>query len=285
MSVRLGDLVEVLDGLYPPSWAQDWDAVGLVCGDPDALVRRVLLAVDPVGPVVTEAVDGGFDLLLTHHPLYLRGTTTVAADTPKGRSVHRLIAAGSGLFVAHTNADVARPGVSDALADLFDLRDTRPLDPATVDPLDKLVVLVPHADADRVLDALAAAGAGSVGDDDRCAWTTTTRTTTTSTTTGTVRPLPGAQPAVGEAGRVEVVSETRLEVVLARPLRSRVVRALLEVHPYEQPAYDVLELADVPGPHDRAAVTSAADTLSALTSGQRSGLGLIPDPLQIGGCF
>ena len=129
MTVRLGELVEALEQLYPPSWAQDWDAVGLVCGDPASQVRRVLLAVDPVEAVVTEAVEGGFDLLVTHHPLWLHGTTSVAATTPKGRVVHRLLAAGAGLFVAHTNADVANPGVSDALAALFDLQDLRPLEP------------------------------------------------------------------------------------------------------------------------------------------------------------
>ena len=239
MSVRLGDLVEVLDGLYPPSWAQDWDAVGLVCGDPDALVRRVLLAVDPVGPVVTEAVDGGFDLLLTHHPLYLRGTTTVAATTPKGRAVHRLLSAGCGLFVAHTNADVADPGVSDALAGLLDLSDLRPLQ-AVADPLDKLVAMVPTVGVDRLLDALAAAGAGTVGRYERCAWTTAG--------TGTFRPLPGASPAVGEVGRVEQVEETRLEVVLPRTARRAVLAALRAAHPYEVPAHDLIELVPAPGP-------------------------------------
>ena len=238
MTVRLKDVVEVLDELYPPAWAESWDAVGLVCGDPDAPVRRVLLAVDPVAPVVQESVDGAFDLLLTHHPLYLRGTTSVAATTPKGRVVHALVRAGCALHVAHTNADRARPGVSDALADRFALRDLRPLQPAA-EPTDKLVVFVQLEDAERVLDAMAAAGAGTIGDYERCAWTTTG--------TGTFRPLPGADPAVGEVGRVERVPETRLEAVLPRERRSGVLRAMREAHPYEEPAYDVLELAAVPG--------------------------------------
>ena len=238
MTARLADVVEVLDSLYPPSTAQDWDAVGLVCGDPAAVVRRVLLAVDPVGPVVTEALDGGYDLLLTHHPLYLRGTTSVAATTPKGRVVHSLVTGGAGLFVAHTNADVARPGVSDALGDLLGLRDTRPLQPLP-DPLDALVVFVPTESAEALLDALAAAGAGSVGDYDRCAFT--------STGTGTFRPLPGARPVVGEVGRVEHVAETRLELVLPRARRREVLQALCAAHPYEQPAYGLHELVDAPG--------------------------------------
>ena len=239
VTARLRDVVEAMDELYPPAWAESWDAVGLVCGDPDAEVRRVHFAVDPVAAVVEEAVRGGADLLVTHHPLYLRGTTSVAATTPKGRVVHRLVGAGCGLLVAHTNADVADPGVSDALAETVGLRDLRPLQPQPADPLDKLVVFVPEDDAERLLDALAEAGAGHVGDYERCAWTTTG--------TGTFRPLQGADPTIGAVGQVERVPEARLEVVLPRTGRAGVLRAMLAAHPYEEPAYDVLELATVLG--------------------------------------
>ena len=258
MTVRLSDVVGVLEELYPPAWAQSWDAVGLVCGDPDALVRRVLLAVDPVEPVVRDAVEGGFDLLLTHHPLYLRGTTSVAATSPKGRAVHALVRGGCALHVAHTNADVADPGVSDALAARFGLRDLRPLQPAPED-LDKLVVFVPVDDAERVLDAAAAAGAGVIGQYERCAWSTTG--------TGTFRPGPGASPHIGEVGRVERVEESRLEVVLPRSRRAQVVRAVRAAHPYEEPAYDVFELAPQAGPRGlgRVGELPAPVTLRALT--------------------
>ncbi len=197
------DAVAVLDELYPPSWAASWDAVGLVCGDPSAEVRRVHFAVDPVEAVVDEALAVGADLLVTHHPLYLRGTSSVAATTPKGRVVHRLIAGGCGLLVAHTNADIARPGVNDALADAVELRDSRPLQPEPTDPLDKLVVFVPEEDADDLLDVLADAGAGAIGDYERCAWRTTG--------TGTFRPLEGASPATGQVGTVEEVAEQLAE--------------------------------------------------------------------------
>jgi len=134
VTVLLADVVEVLEGLYPPHWAEDWDAVGLVVGDPKAAVRRVLFAIDPTEAVVAEAAERGADLLVSHHPLYLRGTTTVAATSAKGRAVHRLIAGRCGLFVAHTNADVACPGVSDALAEAVGLVDVRPLRPMRDDP-------------------------------------------------------------------------------------------------------------------------------------------------------
>jgi dinuclear metal center YbgI/SA1388 family protein len=239
VTASLADVVEILEDLYPPSWAESWDAVGLVVGDPDAQVRRVLFAVDPVDRVVAEAADRGADLLVTHHPLYLRGTTSVAATSPKGRVVHRLISGRCGLFVAHTNADVAAPGVSDALAAVLGLVDVVPLQPLPAEPLDKLVVFVPVADADKVLAAVTAAGAGALGDYDQCAWRTTGE--------GMFRPLAGAAPSVGTIGEVTRLEETRLETVLPRGRRGAVVRAMLAVHPYEEPAYDVLELASLPG--------------------------------------
>ncbi|MEU6866986.1 Nif3-like dinuclear metal center hexameric protein [Streptomyces sp. NPDC046876] len=131
---RLSEVIAALDALWPPSRAEEWDAVGTVCGDPDAEVSRVLFAVDPVQEVADEAVKLGADLLVTHHPLYLRGTTTVSAGTFKGRVVHTLIKHDIALHVAHTNADTADPGVSDALAGALDLRITGPLVPDPTDP-------------------------------------------------------------------------------------------------------------------------------------------------------
>ncbi|WP_367137010.1 MULTISPECIES: Nif3-like dinuclear metal center hexameric protein [Streptomyces] len=130
----LSEVIAALDALWPPEQAEQWDAVGTVCGDPAAPVGRVLFAVDPVQEVVDEAVALGADLLVTHHPLYLRGTTTVAASTFKGRAVHTLIKHDIALHVAHTNADRADPGVSDALAGALDLRVTGPLVPDPADP-------------------------------------------------------------------------------------------------------------------------------------------------------
>ncbi|TJZ55525.1 Nif3-like dinuclear metal center hexameric protein [Streptomyces piniterrae] len=130
----LSEVLAALDALWPPERAEQWDAVGTVCGDPDAPVSRVLFAVDPVQEIVDEAVELGADLLVTHHPLYLRGTTTVAATTFKGRVVHTLIKHDIALYVAHTNADTADPGVSDALAGALDLRILRPLVPDASDP-------------------------------------------------------------------------------------------------------------------------------------------------------
>ncbi|MBC9724052.1 Nif3-like dinuclear metal center hexameric protein [Streptomyces sp. TRM68367] len=131
---RLSEVIAALENLWPAERAESWDAVGTVVGDPGQEVSRVLFAVDPVQEIVDEALKLGADLLVTHHPLYLRGTTTVAATHFKGRVVHTLIKNDIALHVAHTNADTADPGVSDALAGALDLRVVRPLVPDASDP-------------------------------------------------------------------------------------------------------------------------------------------------------
>jgi len=128
------EIIAVLEQAYPPELAADWDAIGLTIGDPAAEVDTVLLAVDPAAEVLAEARDLGAGLIITHHPLFLRGVHSVATTTAKGRFVHEAIASGIALFSAHTNADHACPGVSDALADAIGLADLRPLVPDTRDP-------------------------------------------------------------------------------------------------------------------------------------------------------
>ena len=227
-------MVVALDHAYDPSWAAEWDAVGLVCGDPDATVTKILFAVDPVQATVDEALDQAADLLVTHHPLLLAGVHGVPASDPKGRLVHRLIRGGCALFVAHTNADVAAPGVSDALGSAIGLRDLRPLEPDPTEVWNKIVVFVPTGRAEALVDAMAAAGAGAFGAYDRCAWSTTGE--------GTFRPGVGAHPSLGAVGAVERVPEARIEMVLPRARRAAVIAALRAAHPYEEPAFDLYRL-------------------------------------------
>lgn len=123
----VGDLVALLHVWFPPDTADEWDAVGLVLGRPDAPVRKVLLAVDPVLPVADEAAEWGADLVIVHHPLFLRAVHGVPATTPKGRTFDRLYAAGCALLTAHTNADHAADGVSTALATALGVTGSAPL--------------------------------------------------------------------------------------------------------------------------------------------------------------
>ncbi len=232
----LSDVVDLLHGWFPPDTADGWDAVGLVYGDPAAPVRKVLFAVDPTLEVAVEAAAWGADLLVVHHPLFLKAVHGFAATTPKGRTLATLAGAGCALLTAHTNADQALGGVSEAFATALGLGDLAPIAARAGDRLDKLTVYVPRGDADRLRAALADAGAGRIGDYDGASFSTPGE--------GRFRPLSGANPTIGEVGVAETVAETRIEVVLERGLRAAVVAAMLATHPYEEPAYDVVELAD-----------------------------------------
>jgi dinuclear metal center YbgI/SA1388 family protein len=238
VSVRLSDVIAVLEEAYPPGLAQSWDSVGLVCGDPSDTVDSVVVAVDATAAVATEVPEGG--LLLAHHPLLLRGVDSVAASTPKGSLVHTLIRSGRALFTAHTNADSASPGVSDALADAVGIDVDGVLSPLSDGPeLDKWVVFVPQENADPLRLALFAAGAGQIGDYSHCSWSVAG--------IGQFLPGQGAAPAIGSVGSVEHVVEDRVEVIAPASARAAVLAAMRTAHPYEEPAFDVLALAPLPG--------------------------------------
>lgn len=130
----VGTLIGHIEQWFPPELAEEWDAIGLVTGRRDASVHTVALAVDPTAAVVAWAIEQGAQFLLVHHPLYLRGTTTVDGDTTKGGVVHDAIRNGLAIYVAHTNADAARPGVSDALIEAFGIHDAKPIRPRSDDP-------------------------------------------------------------------------------------------------------------------------------------------------------
>jgi len=237
MSVKLAEIIAVLDAAYPPSLAQSWDSVGLVCGDPGDTVDSVTVAVDATADVAATVGPGG--LLLAHHPLLLRGVDTVAASTPKGALIHQLIKTGAALFTAHTNADAANPGVSDALAEVLGLTVDGVLDPISAGgDIDKWVIFVPSADAEAVRTAVFVAGAGHIGDYSHCSWSVAG--------TGQFLPLDGAQPAIGTIGSVERVGEDRIEVVAPARVRAQVLAAIRASHPYEEPAFDVIPLAALP---------------------------------------
>jgi dinuclear metal center YbgI/SA1388 family protein len=265
MSVRLADVIDVLDAAYPPGLAADWDSVGLVCGDPAETVESVTIAVDATSAVVAEVPDRG--LLLAHHPLLLRGVDTVATSSAKGAILHRLIRDGSALFTAHTNADSASPGVSDALAEALGLVVEDVLSPVSDGTrLDKWVVFVPPADAEAVRDAMFGAGAGTIGDYSNCSWTVAG--------TGQFLPRDGASPAIGTVGALEHLAEDRIEAIAPAGVRGAVLDAMRAAHPYEEPAFDVFALASLPSRVGigRICAVEKPETLSAFVSRVTRGL-------------
>ena len=274
MTVQLADIIDVLDAAYPPGLAQGWDSVGLVCGDPSEVVDTVTIAVDATPSVVARVPDRG--LLLAHHPLLLRGVDSVAADTAKGSLIHSMIRTGRALFTAHTNADSASPGVSDALADALGLEVSDVLAPAPTGPeLDKWVVYVPSGSSENpahsgtavaIRSAMFSAGAGQIGDYSQCSWSVAG--------IGQFLPHEGATPAIGTVGAVEQVAEDRVEMVAPRSRRAAVLAGLRSAHPYEEPAFDIVALQSAPGNVGlgRIAALDSPEPLSAFVSRVRDAL-------------
>lgn len=230
---RLSDWVDLVDRCYPERDAQGWDAVGLHVGDPADAVHGVLITLDVTDAVLDEAAEHGADLVLAHHPLLFRPLERLTPATASGHLALRAARAGVAIIAAHTNLDAAAPGTTDPITDALGLVDVEPLAPVGGEQV-KLVVFAPQDATDTVLAAMAAAGAGVVGEYDECSFRVAG--------TGTFRPSAAADPAVGEHGRRNEVDEHRLEIVVPKAALGSVVAALEAAHPYEEVAHDVYPL-------------------------------------------
>lgn len=239
--ITVADVVWLVERHYPPRTAESWDKVGLVCGAAEWPVTSVLFTVDITPEVVAEAIERGADLVIAHHPLLLRGVHGVDGAHPKGRMLLDLIRHGIACYAAHTNADIAPDGVCVALAGALGLTALTQLDPRPLERLDQLVCFVPQEQTDAVVAALSEAGAGRLGAYDHCHFRVAG--------TGAFRALDGADPFIGRIGEIERVAEDRVELVLPRGRRAAVLAALRAAHPYEEPAFHVLELAPTDAAH------------------------------------
>lgn len=266
MGVTVGDWLRILDGFFPPALAEPWDNVGLQVGDRAWEADRVLVALDPTPEVIAEAVEGGSGLLVTHHPLLFRPLERLDLGAPAGRAIGDAAAARLAVVACHTNADAAMPGVSDALAEALDLRVTDVLRPSHPEEEVKLVTFVPPEATPKLLDALALAGAGVIGEYTHCSFRVRG--------TGTFLPSDRANPTVGVRGELTEVEEDRIEVVLPAARLAPVVHALRTAHPYEEVAYDVYPLVagEGLGP-GRLADSGSEVTASALAERCRERLG------------
>jgi dinuclear metal center YbgI/SA1388 family protein len=264
----VGGWLRLVHDHYPPETAADWDHVGLQVGDPEWPVERVLVALDVTGPVISEAAAGPRTLVLAHHPLLFRPLASLTPATAAGRVALAAARAGVAVAAAHTNLDVATDGAgtSDPVAALLELRDARPL---TTELRQgercKLVTFVPPDAVEGVIEALTAAGAGVIGDYERCSFRVRG--------TGTFRPLAGADPEQGTVGHDTAVEEDRLELELAVRHLGAVIRALQAAHPYEEVAYDLVPLLDGASVgFGRVGVLPAPVRLGALAARIRDGL-------------
>jgi len=229
MNVR--DIQGLIESWAPREVAWERDNVGLQCGDPQAEVRKILVALDVTEGVVAEAHRRKANLIISHHPLLFRPVQSIHPGTPTGRCLRALIANDISLLSAHTNLDFARGGTSFALGEALGLEKIEFLH-RPYRTQKKIVTFVPASHVDTVADAMADAGAGVIGNYARCSFRTTG--------TGTFQGNESSSPAVGRRGILEEVPEVRLEMVVQQWDVGRVIRAMRSAHPYEEVAYDVL---------------------------------------------
>ncbi len=234
--------MDVLEGLAPPGLAEPWDKVGLHVGDSrhpggrGQNVRRGLLCIDLTEGVLAEAKRVKADLVVAYHPPIFEPLDRVTTEAVKSRIVYEAVRAGIAVYSPHTALDAAEGGVNDWLAEGLGKGEVRPIRPASIDGGYKLTVFVPPDAADRVRAALAAAGAGVIGDYTQCSFT--------SAGEGTFLGGKSTNPAVGRSGRLERVIEFRLETVCPGARIGAAIDAIRATHPYEEPAYDVYPLAE-----------------------------------------
>jgi dinuclear metal center YbgI/SA1388 family protein len=233
--MQLSDLVSVLEQIAPTRNAEAWDNVGLLVGDPRQSVSKVLLTIDYTGAVAEEGESLSCDAVIAYHPPIFQAIKRVVA----GSLVFDAIVRGVAIYSPHTALDVAEGGTNDVLCDVLGLEDRQPLKVAeTKASRCKLVTFVPQKELELVSTALFDAGAGQIGRYSSCSFR--------STGTGTFFGEEGTSPTVGAAGRLEEAVEVRLETVVPLDRVGDVVRALRKSHPYEEPAFDLVQLAAPP---------------------------------------
>ncbi|HEY5527835.1 MAG TPA: Nif3-like dinuclear metal center hexameric protein [Thermoleophilia bacterium] len=230
------DLEQVLERLVPPHLAEPWDNCGLLVGDPRSEVKNVLAALELTESVASEALAGGFEAIITHHPLLFSPLRRVTELRPAERLVRRLVKADVALFACHTNLDAAQGGLADILAKALGLSDVRPLVMAA-SGWSKFVGFVPEDALERVSRAVFAAGAGGIGEYSDCAFAARGE----GWFTAGLR----AHPVIGHIATPERVPEVRWETVVPRQCVGAVIHAFLESHPYEEPAFDVYPVESV----------------------------------------
>ena len=239
-SPTVQDLARLLEAAAPLAYQESYDNAGLQCGDPQAEITGVLIALDCTPAVVAEAVRRGCNVVVAHHPVIFRPLKRLTGATEVEQTIIAALKNDVAIYAAHTNLDNVRGGVNDKLAEKLGLTETRTLAPQS-GLLARLVTYVPNRPEDRaadvagrVLGALYAAGAGRVGRYAECSFRTDGL--------GTFTPGAGTHPAIGTENRPEAVPETRLEVLLPLHRQAAVLRALRQAHPYEEVAYELVKL-------------------------------------------
>jgi dinuclear metal center YbgI/SA1388 family protein len=245
----LSDLLQILDEIAPTRMAESWDNVGLLTGDPGQTISRALLTIDYTPQVAAEAAEQRCELVIAYHPPIFNAIKRITAPSLIFDAIRRGVA----IYSPHTALDVADGGTNDLLADVLGLRERQPL--RLIEPKArayKLVTFVPEADVERVASALFDAGAGHIGRYTRCSFR--------SPGTGTFMGDESTNPTVGEKCVYERAPELKIETVCPISRLAEVLAALRASHPYEEPAFDLVQLAAPPEKIGQGRIGSLAPT-------------------------
>ena len=228
--MRIKDIIQLIEQVAPLPLQEAYDNSGLQVGDLNREVTGVLLAIDVTEDVIVEALSLGCNLILSHHPLAFKPFKSLTGKNYVERCMMEAIRNNIALYAAHTNLDNAKGGVNFKLAEMLELQNVKILQPKEKALL-KFVTTVPVQHADSVRNALFNAGAGHIGNYDRCSYNLTGE--------GSFRPREGANPHTGEIDTFHFEPEVRIETVIPLMKKEEVLRALLAVHPYEEPVFDL----------------------------------------------
>ena len=231
--MRIKEILQAIENVAPIPLQEDFDNSGLQVGDVNREVTGALLCLDVTESVIDEAVSLGCNLIISHHPLAFKPFKSLTGRTYVERCMITAIKHDIVVYAAHTNLDNAVQGVNFKLAEMLGLQQVRILSPQK-DALLKLVTFVPESHVEYVRNALFNAGAGNIGNYDSCSFNLHGE--------GTFRANESADPFVGDIGKLHFEKEVRIETVLPKFKQADVLRALLSVHPYEEPAYDFYPL-------------------------------------------
>lgn len=229
-----GEIFKWMEDWAPKHLAYDWDRIGLQVGNYNDPVKNILVTLDVTIDVVQEAIEKNVNLIIAHHPMLFRAVQSINTQTSQGKLLQKLLKHNITVYAAHTNLDIADGGVNDVLANLLQLKDTKPFVDVNHQSLYKIVVFVPESHAEDVRHALSSGGAGHIGNYSHC--------TFQSKGEGTFKPLKGTNPFIGTQGKIEYVQEYKIESIVPENKLQKSLEKMIAAHPYEEVAYDVYPL-------------------------------------------
>jgi dinuclear metal center YbgI/SA1388 family protein len=232
MEVTIRNIIQVLENFAPPALQTSYDNAALMCGEPHKTCSGVLCTLDITEAVIEEAAAKGCNLIVAHHPIWFTARKRLNGEDMVSRCLLMAIRKDIALYAIHTNLDHVHAGVNHKICQVLGIERPQILDPK-YGILMKLVTYAPLAATAEIVDALFAAGAGSIGNYDSCAFI--------SEGTGSYRPLPGSNPFQGAEGIREVAPEQKIEVVFPAWHKDKVLAALRSAHPYEEVAYQIFK--------------------------------------------